>query len=115
MVLLLEQTAPWKTLKVLRLQKRATRIILNADTGTNSVSLLKKLNWLAFHDEVKLNKCVLAYKRVHGNCPFYMKEMLTSNADIQTRSSGRYSQRNLVCPPYNRVTEGGGVFSDIHK
>ena len=36
--------------------------------------------------------------------------MLTSNADMQTRSSGRYSQRNLVCPRYNRGTEGGKSF-----
>ncbi len=96
--------------KILRLQKRAARVILDADTRTNSVSLFKRLNWLAFHDEVKLNKCVLVYKRFHGNCPLYIKDMLTSNADIQTRSSGRYSQRNLVCPRYNRVMEGGKSF-----
>ena len=78
--------------------------------SANSVSLFKRLNWLAFHDEVKLNKCVLVYKRFHGNCPLYIKDMLTSNADIQTRSSGRYSQRNLVCPRYNRVMEGGKSF-----
>ena len=71
---------------------------------------MHKVYWLAFHDEVKLNKCVLAYKRFHGNCPLYIKEKLTSNAHIQTRSSRRYSQRNLVCPRYNRVTEGGKSF-----
>ena len=87
--------------KVLRLQTRAACIILDANIRTNGISLFKQLNWLAFHDEVKLNKCVLAYKRFHGNCPSYIKEMLTSNADIQTRSSGCYSERNLVCPRYN--------------
>ncbi len=96
--------------KILRLQKRAARVILDADTRTNSVSLFKRLNWLAFHDEVKFNKCVLVYKRFHGNCPLYIKDMLTSNADIPTRSLGRYSQRNLVCPRYNRVMEGGKSF-----
>ena len=96
--------------KILRLQKRAARIILDVGTRTNSVSLFKQLNWLAFHDEVKLNKCVLAYKRFHGNCPLYIKGMLISDADMQTCSSGCYSQRNLVCPRYNRVTEGGKSF-----
>ena len=96
--------------KILGLQKRAARIILDVGTRTNSVSLFKQLNWLAFHEEVKLNKCVLAYKRFHGNCPLYIKDMLTSDADMQARSSDRYSQRNLVCPRYNRVTEGGKSF-----
>ncbi|CAB3982545.1 Hypothetical predicted protein, partial [Paramuricea clavata] len=95
---------------ILRLQKRAARIILDVGTRTNSVSLFKQLNWLAFHDEVRLNKCVLAYKRFHGNCPSYINDILTSNADIQTRSSGRYSERNLVCPRYSRVMEGGKSF-----
>ena len=68
--------------KVLQLQKRAARIILDANIRTNSVLLFKQLNWLAFHDKVKSNKCVLAYKQFHGNCLLYIKEMLTSNADI---------------------------------
>ena len=50
-------------------------------------------NLLVFLDEVKLNKYVLAYKQFHGNCPLYIKEMLTSNADIQTRSSRCYKSK----------------------
>ena len=34
--------------KVFRLQKRAARVILNADTRPNSVDLFRELNWLSF-------------------------------------------------------------------
>ena len=33
---------------VFRLQKRAARVILNADTRANSVDLFRELNWLPF-------------------------------------------------------------------
>ena len=34
--------------KVFRLQKRAARVILNADTRANSVDLFRELNWLPY-------------------------------------------------------------------
>ena len=40
--------------KVFRLQKRAARVILNADTRANSVNLFRELNWLPFFMKVKL-------------------------------------------------------------
>ena len=39
--------------KVFRLQKRAARVILNADTRANSVDLFRELNWLPFFHEAK--------------------------------------------------------------
>ena len=41
------------------LQKRAARVILEADKRSNSVKLFKKLAWLRLHDEIKLNKSTL--------------------------------------------------------
>ena len=40
--------------KVFRLQKRAARVIINADTRANSVNLFRELNWLPFFMKVKL-------------------------------------------------------------
>ena len=34
--------------KLFRLQTRAARVILNADTRANSVDLFRELNWLSF-------------------------------------------------------------------
>ena len=97
-------------LRILRMQKRAARVILDADTRANSVTLFKQLGWLAFHDEVKVNKCVLAYKRLNENCPAYISELLTTNHQKQSRSSGRYSNNNFVTPRYRLKTEGGRSF-----
>ena len=98
-------------LRILRMQKRAARVILDADTRANSVTLFKQLGWLAFHDEVKVNKCVLAYKRLNENCPAYISELLTTNHQKQSRSSSRYSNNNFVTPGYRLKTEGGRSFS----
>ena len=37
-------------------------------------------------------------------------DLLKCSADLHTRS-GRYSALNLVCPRYNRESEGGRTFS----
>ena len=97
-------------MRVFKLQKRAARVFLEADTRSNSVKLFKELEWLPFYDEVKLNKSVLGFlKRLLGSCPVYMYDILKFNAD-HTRS-GRYSKLNLACPHFNCETEGGRTYS----
>ncbi len=96
--------------RILRLQKRAARVILDADMQANSAELFKKLNWLPFFCEVKIQMCVLVHKRLYGECPAYIKETLRLNSDIHNRSS-RYGSINIVCPRFNRETEGGRTFS----
>ena len=96
--------------RILKLQKSAARVILGADTRSNTVDLFNKLGWLPFYDEAKINKCSLVLKRLQGNCPSYMYDLLKCNVDLHTRS-GRYSALNLVCPRYNRESEGGSTFS----
>ena len=77
--------------KVFRLQKRAARVILNADTRANSVDLFRELNWLTFLLEAKINQCALVYKRLNGVCPDYMLELLKRNIDIRsTERQSRY-------------------------
>ena len=49
-------------IKVLKLQKRAVRVILNVDTRDNSVELFTKLRWLPFYDEVKIIKCLHVFR-----------------------------------------------------
>jgi len=39
---------------VLNLRKRAARVILNADCQTSSVNLFKKLKWIPFSEQAKL-------------------------------------------------------------
>ena len=95
---LLGQTVQGK-FESLMLQKRAARVILEADTRSNSVKLFKKLARLRLHDEIKLNKSTLVFKRLQGSCPAYMCDLLKFNADLHTRT-GRDSKLNLACPRF---------------
>ena len=97
--------------KVFRLQKRATRVILNADTRANSADLFKELNWLPIFREAKINQCALVYKRLNWVCPNYMLELLKQNIDIcSTERQIRYGSLNLICPKYERESKGAWTF-----
>ncbi|KAK2558860.1 hypothetical protein P5673_018472, partial [Acropora cervicornis] len=87
--------------RILKLQKRAARVILGTDTRSKSVNLFNKLGWLPFYDEAKVNKCSLVLNASKETAPA---------THLHTRSR-RYSALNLVCPRYNRESEGGRTFS----
>jgi len=53
--------------RVLKLQKRAARVILDADRQANSVKLFNKLNWIPFTEQAKLIKCCITKKRLQGH------------------------------------------------
>ena len=72
--------------RILKLQKRAVRVILGADTRSKNVNLFKKLEWLPFYDEAEVNKCSLVLKRLQGNRPSYMYDLFKFNSDLHTRS-----------------------------
>ena len=44
---------------ILRLQKRAARVILNAPANLRSVDLFYTLNWIPFNRESHINQCAL--------------------------------------------------------
>ena len=50
------------------------------------------------------------YKRINGQSPSYMNELLILNSDINDRNS-RYGSLNLVCPRFTRESEGGRSYS----
>ena len=96
--------------KVFRLPKRAARVMLGADTKANSVKLFKQLGWVPFYHEAKINKSILASRRIIGECPSYLTQMLIRNTDVNGRTS-RHGQLHLVCPRFKRESEGGRSFS----
>ena len=95
--------------KVFRLQKRAARVILNADTRAYIVDLFRELIILIgylFH-KAKINQCALVYKRLNGVCPDYMLELLKRNIDIRsTERQSRYGSLNLI---FQRIKENQKV------
>jgi len=65
--------------RVLKLQKRAARIILYADRLAPSVTLFNKLGWIPFYEQSKINKCAIFYKCINGSLPNYLNKHLVIN------------------------------------
>jgi len=68
--------------RVFKLQKRAERVILNADTKANSVQLFGELDWVPCYHEANVNKLSTVYKRLSGDCPYYLSQILIRNAVV---------------------------------
>ena len=57
-----------------------------------------------------LNRCVLIYKRLNGNTPEYINDLLIKNSDTHNRSTC-FCNINLMCPRFKRITDGGRAFA----
>ena len=76
--------------RLVKLQKRAARMILKADFMTPSEQLFKELNWLPFPKRVQYHTCLMVYKSITGQAPEYISSMLTyvsEHHERQTRST----------------------------
>ena len=64
--------------RVLKLQKRAARVILNAPPQAPSVPLFNRLKWLPFYKDALISKCIIAYnyKRLQGDVLVYLNNLL---------------------------------------
>ena len=65
--------------------------------------------WVVAHGRFDC-RSLMVYKRLSGDCPSYMSQMLIRNADINERPS-RHGLLNLVCPRFKRESEGGRSFT----
>ena len=65
--------------RVFKLQKRAARVISDANNQASIVKLFNSLQWLPFYEEVKIAKCCVAYKRIKGEVPLYIEDSLRAN------------------------------------
>ena len=52
--------------RLVKLQKRAARMVLKADFMTPSEQLFKDLNWLPFPKRVQYHTCLMVYESVTG-------------------------------------------------
>ena len=96
--------------RVLKLQKRAARVILYADRQASSVALFNKLHWIPFYEQCNIDKCSILYKRIHGTLPSYLDNHLVTNHKHHSRSTW-YANFNAICPKYKRETEGERTFA----
>ena len=96
--------------RVLKLQKRAARIILDADSQASSVKLLNKLKWIPFYEQAKIAKCCIIYKRLKGHVPAYLKTLLKRSSETHSRQT-RYANFNVACPIVKHQKGGGRTFT----
>ena len=98
--------------RLLRLQKRAARLLLDADFNQPSVSLFSQLKWLPIFDLIKLRKLVLLFTILNNpNAPLCLKRKFNFLSSV--RSAGlrtRACAFNLQVP-YPRSNSGKRTFA----
>ena len=92
--------------RVLRMQKRAARIILEAQRTSRTVTLFNNLNWIPFYNEAYIKRCELAFKRINGSqLPDYL-----SASEKKLRCSLK-KHENLLCLLHRNISDGGRTFA----
>ena len=75
--------------RLVKLQKRAAKMVLKADFMTPSEQPFKELNWLPFPKRVQYHTCLMVYNSITGQAPKYTSSVLTyvsEHHERQTRS-----------------------------
>lgn len=93
-----------------KLQKRAARIILNAEFTTPSAEMYKELGWLSVAFRLKYNKAVLTYKALNKLTPSYISDLLKPMSQTDRRTL-RSSDDGSLFVPRTRTTLYDGSFS----
>ena len=75
--------------RILRLQKRAARIILDMPPDAPSMSLFEKLGWLNVHERLEYNRAIVLYKSTHDLTPSYICDL------FEFHSSQNYNVRSV--------------------
>ena len=57
------------------------------------------------HIEAFINRCSIAYKRLEGTNPDYIKSILKTNSEILNRSTP-FSNLNFRCPVFKKYIDG---------
>ena len=86
---------------MIKLQKRAARIILDKGIDTPSAGMFAELNWMKFPDRITYQKSVLMYKIFNNLTPSYLQEFFTFTSDIHQRSLRSTSDNLLYIPKPN--------------
>ena len=88
---------------MLKLQKRAARIILKADIMTPSETIFNKLQWLSFTKRTQYHTYIMMFKALNGQTPTYISSMFTKTAEIHNRNLRSVDNAQLRVP-FSRTT-----------
>ena len=84
--------------KIIKIQKKAARLILEAPPLTPSKQMFQQLKWLPFNEIVKFKQVSLVYKAVNGNAPQYIQTMFTNIKDHSNYSLRSSANKKLFVP-----------------
>ena len=96
--------------RLLKLQKRAARIILKADFRTPSVDMFRDLGWQSIENGLMYNKAILTYKALNNQTPEYVSKLLKPVSQTHGLNL-RSSQNGDLHVPMARTTLNSGAFS----
>ena len=71
--------------KLVKLQKRAARAILDVDITVPSETMFTQLKWMTFPERVVYHKAIQMYKTVCGDAPDYVRNDFVFTSEIHSR------------------------------
>ena len=89
--------------RLIRLQKRAARIVMKADFLTPSHIMFNELKWLSFPKRVQYHTCIMIYKTLHGSAPEYMSNLFVKSSEVHNRNYLRSIDNETLRIPYART------------
>ena len=92
------QCSTYTIKRLLSLQKRVARIILQADFMTPSKEMFQELGWLTFTNIVEYHICVMVFKSLNGQAPDYLSSLLKKSSETNTRNLPSNEQELLKVP-----------------
>ena len=91
-------TSTYNLDRILKLQKRAARIILKADFLTRSEGMFAELGWQPIEKRIMYNKAVLIYKALNNLTPEYLSKLLTPVSQTHGLNLRSSKKGNLHVP-----------------
>ena len=88
--------------RLLRVQKRCARLILDAVIYDNSVELFDKLGWLPIDDIVRVRKLFMLHKIIQVHCPEYFSSYFKDVRSIHNHRTRSATCNDILTPSCKR-------------
>jgi len=94
-----------------RVQNTDARLILGLSSRDHVSSALQTLHWLPIQCPIQFKIALFMYSALTGQCPEYIKDVVTLVASDLGRQQLRSAARSYFIIPRSRIKFGGRVFS----
>ncbi len=88
-------TSGYNMKRLIKLQKRAARLILECPVRTSSDDTFSTLKWMTLPERIKFRKLTMVYKAIHHLCPAYISEMFQGVNSVHSRTTRNAEEGNL--------------------